>query len=337
MPEHQRQPVFQRNQALEELLAEINTLLAPAEKQLVEKVTVPQHPTIIVVGAPRSGTTLLMQWLASLGYFAYPTNLLSRFFGAPAVGAKIQLLLTDPRYNFNDEFFDFSTPVAFESNLGKTQGVLAPNEFWYFWRRFIPNEEPRPLSDEELKAIDGEGLVAELAAIESVFEKPFAMKGLIMEFNIPSLFHILPKALFINIRRHPLYNIQSLLEAREKYYGTRQGWYSVKPAEYEMLKGLHPIEQVTGQVYYTNRAIQQGLDQIHPSNVISIRYEDFCAAPSDLFNLIRSHFTLLGDSLNGEYQGPTQFEPRNHLRLSDNEIAMIMASYERFSGEKLSV
>ena len=337
MTEYQRQPTFQRNQALEELLAEINTLLAPAEQQLLEKVTTPQLPTIIVVGAPRSGTTLMMQWLASLGYFAYPTNLLSRFFGAPAIGAKIQLLLTDPRYNFNDEFFDFAVPVDFESNLGKTRGVLAPNEFWYFWRRFIPNKEPRPLSDEELTLVDGEGLVAELAAIESVFKKPFAMKGHIMEFNIPFLFQILPKALFIYIRRHPLYNIQSLLEAREKYYGTREGWYSVKPAEYDILKDLSPIEQVTGQVFYTNQAIQKGLESINPDNVISIKYEDFCEAPAKVFELIKYHFSLLGNPLNVNYQGPKHFEVRNNIRLSSEEVRIIVASYERFSGEKLQV
>ena len=51
---------------------------------------------VFVVGALRSGTTLFTQWLATTGLTAYPTNLLSRFYGAPLVGAKIQQLLTDP-------------------------------------------------------------------------------------------------------------------------------------------------------------------------------------------------------------------------------------------------
>ena len=33
----------------------------------------------------------------------YPTNILARFFGAPVVGAQIQLLLTDPRYKYRNE------------------------------------------------------------------------------------------------------------------------------------------------------------------------------------------------------------------------------------------
>ena len=37
---------------------------------------------VLVVGGPRSGSTVMMQWLASSGVFAYPSNLLSRFYRA---------------------------------------------------------------------------------------------------------------------------------------------------------------------------------------------------------------------------------------------------------------
>ena len=98
-----------------------------------------------------------MQWLANTGAVAYPTNILSRFFGAPVIGAQIQLLLTDPRYNFRDEIHDFNGTISFHSDIGKTRGALNPNEFWHFWRRFLPFGELDWLPDEELfRVVDDE-------------------------------------------------------------------------------------------------------------------------------------------------------------------------------------
>jgi len=133
----QRLSSFERNQTLESLLTEINTDLWTVEKQLLtQKKT--NYPVIFIVGPHRSGSTLMMQWLASSGLFSYPSNLLSRFYHAPIMGAKLQLLLADERYNFRDELKDFSSEIDFNSDNGKTKGALAPNEFWYFWRRFLP-------------------------------------------------------------------------------------------------------------------------------------------------------------------------------------------------------
>ena len=201
--EHKRQKGFQRNLSLEELLTDVNSLLKSAEKVVTDEIGEPQFPVVLVVGAPRCGSTIMMQWLAKLGSFAYPTNLLSRFYAAPTIGAKIQLLLTDPRYNFNGEILDFSGDFNFESNLGKTQGALAPNEFWYFWRRFVPNVEPCYLDEAMLRKIDALGLKRAIAGIQSVLQKPLVMKGHILEFNIPFLAKILETAVFVHIKTTP--------------------------------------------------------------------------------------------------------------------------------------
>ena len=193
-----RRPEFQRNQKLEDLLNELELVLSPVEEELLEDFRVPKFPILLLIGGPRTGSTVFMQWLANLGVFSYPTNLLSRFFYAPYIGAKIQILLTDPAYSYKNEIFNFSNDINFKSDLGKTAGALAPNDFWYFWRRFIPNKIPRYISNIEEKTINGEKFVAEIAAMESVFKKPFAMKAMILEQNIPFLSKLFEKAIFIN-------------------------------------------------------------------------------------------------------------------------------------------
>jgi hypothetical protein len=189
------------------MLSDLNGTLKCAEEQLLANATTlgQEFPIIFVMGPLRSGTTLFTQWLANTGAVAYPTNLLSRFYGAPAIGAQVQLLLTDPRFNFRNEILDFNSAVSFESENGKTRGALAPNEFWYFWRRFLPFGELDWLSDEELlRVVDQKKLVAELTTLTRVFGKPFALKGMILNYNIPFLDAIFEKAIFIQLRRDPV-------------------------------------------------------------------------------------------------------------------------------------
>jgi hypothetical protein len=166
----ERQQAFRRNERLEALLQEINEMLETAEDRILENYRMPRYPVIFIVGCARAGSTLMLQWLASTEKFAYPTNLLSRFYAAPYIGARIQQVLTDPQFNFRDEFDDLNPKIHFSSELGKTRGTLAPNEFWYFWRRFFHYGEIQQLDEDALKRVDVLKFVSELAALEAAFD-----------------------------------------------------------------------------------------------------------------------------------------------------------------------
>ncbi|MCK4763671.1 MAG: sulfotransferase [Candidatus Aminicenantes bacterium] len=327
-----RQKEFRRNTDLETLLAELNGLLAPVEQEIIATKTKPAYPVVLIVGAPRSGTTLLMQWLAGLNYFAYPSNLLSRFYGCPYIGAKIQRLLLDPKFNFNDEFSDFGGKIDFSSNLGKTQGILSPNEFWYFWRRFFSFGEIQYLDKQRRAQVNSKSFLAELAALEAAFEKPFAMKGMIINWNIPFVAEILKKVLFIYVYREPQHNAQSLLQARVKFFGTEESWYSFKPPEYSELQDLPAVEQVCGQVHYTNRAIREGLRRVDSSKWIETSYEEFCTAPGRLFSQIKEKFSRQGYEVGWDYKGPRSFESTNRNKFPQARVEKIIAAGKKFPG-----
>ncbi len=220
MNRESRIEAFDRNPTLETLLAEINGRLTPANNAMTGDSGDERLPKIFIHGALRSGTTLFMQWLAQTGLAAYPTNLLSRFYGAPLIGARIQQLLTDPRYNFRDEILDFNSEIGFGSENGKTKGALSPNEFWYFWRRFLPFDElDYATGDTLLRHGRLDGLRDELNGLANVFERPFALKAMIMNQNIPELAAKFDQALFVHIQREPAFNIQSAIEARKRQHG----------------------------------------------------------------------------------------------------------------------
>jgi hypothetical protein len=333
MKNNSRQKDFQRNEKLESLLSEINGILGPAENIAIEKYRMPRYPVVLIVGCGRSGTTLMLQWLASTGIISYPSNFLSRFYAAPYIGAKIQRLLTDPEFNFRDELVDLFPQSNYSSNLGKTLGALAPNEFWYFWRRFFPYEEIQSLDTDQLASVDSKRFVSELAAIEAEFEKPLALKAMIINFNIPFVSNILNKALFIHVVREPLYNCQSLIEAREKFFGTTKRWYSFKPAQYNSLKVMDPFAQVAGQVYFTNQNIVAGLGQIPANRKLTIRYEDLCKSPAEVFEAIKRKFHEQGVVADWIYRGPSMFTCRNNLRINKTSADKIMRAYQNFSSQ----
>ncbi len=301
-----------------------------AEKIILPKIE-PKYPIIFIVGAHRSGTTLLLQWLANTTEFSYPTNLLSRFYMAPILGAKIQLLLTDEKYNFRNELFEFRNfRIDYESKNGKTKGVLAPNEFWFFWRRFLPFKDIDYLPSVELKnKMDKETLMRELYGVANVFRKPFVLKAMIMNYNLDLLDLIFKKAIFIYIKRDPLSNILSALEARKRQYGNIETWYSFKIPEYDELKKLNPYEQVAGQIYYINKAVEIGLSRISKDKKIIVQYEEFCRKPEDTYNQLKEKLKYFNIHISSEYKGVEKFKVRKRNVIN----SAILKAYKKFYGE----
>ena len=264
------------------------------------------HPLILVMGPLRSGTTLFTQWLANTGLVSYPTNLLSRFYQAPIIGAKIQLLLTDPRFNFRDELGEFAQQSEYKSENGKTMGVLAPNEFWYFWRRFLEEPTRDVWTDEELRqTVDVSTMKAELFGIMDVFQKPFSAKGMLFNYNIPFLDSILDKVVFVQIQRDMVTNVSSVLDARKRQLGSENEWYSFKIPEYSQLKDLCPIAQSAGQVHYINTAVTKGMATLDESRKMVIQYEDFCQNPRQVFDELIMKLDLSKQDCS--YAGPKKF------------------------------
>lgn len=323
---------FIRNSSLESLLEEINILCKPGHNQLLETID-NSYPKIFIVGPLRSGTTLMMQWIAASGLAAYPTNLLSRFYGAPLLGAKLQFLLTDPEYNFRNEIIDFNSKIDFSSENGKTLGALSPNEFWYFWRRFLPFDSLDYLPDDELLiAPEIDNLKKEINALSSIFAKPFAMKAMILNQNLSVLSELFDDAIFIWMKRDPLYNIQSVLNARLRQTGSTSSWYSFKIREYPEIKDLSPIDSAARQIAATHSSIAASLSKINDTKKIIVNYEDFCIDTSEILDQLVYKITtagFTGDLTLDQSQAARSFECHNQWSLNDFTDKEAYAAYEK--------
>lgn len=316
-----RAPEFERNNTLEILLHELADDMVDSEKKLEKKyLKVNQkYPLILLVGPLRSGTTLFLQWLANTGAFAYPTNLLSRFYHSPILGTKIQLLLTDPRYRFRYELQEFQQATEYNSENGKTRGALSVNEFWYFWRQYFDNPSRDVWSDIELeKSLDSESLRSALIGMMDVLNKPLAAKGMLFNYNIPLINKLFDKLIIIQLIRDPVSNISSALSARKRQCGNINEWYSFDIPEKSELQNHDPLKQVAGQVQCINNAINRGLIKIPEYRYLKVNYEEFCIAPERIYEKLRKLLDTQGFLIGEKYSGPNEFIA--HYYKSNNEI-----------------
>ncbi len=306
---------FEKNSDLDTLLVRINDYLRQAEQSQPEP-PAPEYPLILLVGAPRSGTTLFMQWLCSTRHVAVPTNLISRFFSAPAFGVMLQRLLSDRRYRYRDEFDDLPTePLqAFGSDLGKTKGILGHNSFFYFWRQFFPLAEPAPIPDNDLHRVDGKGLVRAIGRFANEVEAPLAMKGYLVQYHLGLLEKLLDRVLFVHIIRDPLDTMRSLLEVRKSLYGDEGKWWGCRPPGCDIFMGQAPAIQVAGQIALTQRSIRSELARMPDAKHIEISYELLCDSPAQVWSELRNKIsaqTVNGEKakamMAAEYHGPQNF------------------------------
>jgi hypothetical protein len=280
----------QKNAGLEAILDEMFQLLGPVQREIIKDFSKPDLPVFLLLGCARSGSTVINQYLAGSGFFSYPTNILSRFFYAPYIGARIQQMLID--FDIKGEIFDKKPKEQFASLLGKTYGPLGPNEFWYFWDRFFKFGELQQLTPKELAKVDWTTLLKELHSIEHVFNKPLLLKATKMGWHLNAFKANLPNVHFIDIKREVLYNAQSLLLARKEYFGSIDQWYSLKPKNYFDLIKLDPIEQVVLQVIHTNKETDDQLKLLKPRDFTTIQYADFFQDPKSVFEGLLTNANL---------------------------------------------
>jgi len=319
------------NERLEKIIAELSAILKPIQLLKQKDFNNHKYPFAFIVGAPRSGTTLLLQWFASQGSFSYPTNVLNRFAYAPYIGALIQQMLFNRAYDYSMEFQADEAQIQFSSDLGKTKGYLAPNEFQYYFRNYMNQFEPRYLDQSDLKNIDFNGIYQGLCSIESVFNKPFVCKIVMLQFHLAVLHKCVPNSIFLFIKRSPIYNMQSLYNARIKYYGNMETWWSVKPKEYEKLKEMDAYHQIAGQVYYTNKMIESEIELIPNENKILIEYEKFCEDPESLLFKIKSLYSKFNVDIEKYNSIKEKFVNENSLKIKHSEIKKLEKAYENIS------
>lgn len=239
-----------------------------------------QWAPVFIVGAPRSGTTLLYQLLIHTFRFAYFPNLANRFYQCPITATKWGLKLCKP-YS-----------ASFISRNGVETGCLSPSEAGNVWNRWFPHENREGFNYTErgyLSEHSRSEIRTLVASMEHRFNRPFLTKNVKASVRIPALLELFPDALFVHINRTPLDAAVSILKIRRQ---RKKDWWSVMPKEMETIR-QHPVpEQVCAQVCHVERNIIRAI-RGHEDRHHTLRYEALCGNPRStlekLAHFLRNH------------------------------------------------
>jgi len=322
MLEPPRRAAYGKDSANETALLELQRQLAPLHAQLVEQYAHSEPPLVFVIGMARSGTTLVSQLLAAAG-FGYTSNFLARFWQVPTVGALIEKLTLRPGPD---------TTPSFRSTHGVTVGWAEPHEFGYFWNRWFDlGQDSHQLDAPLLARVNGYDLKRELAALQELAGRPLVFKNNTWcSLQARFLGALCPRAVFVVCRRQAQWIAQSLLQGRIARYGSRETWWSIRPATFAALQSLPWADQIARQVVDFERAMNLELQQIEPARIVEAAYEEVCADPARVVARTSSALQSLDSTHTPDFSAlPPSFASANRQQIGDEDWQAISTALHR--------
>lgn len=242
------------------------------------------NPTFIV-GAPRTGSTLLMQLITQ----SIPTSFFNNLTTSSC--QKLGFPLPYTTAIIGKWFGHLTSNLNFTSQEGVIQGRLRPTEGTDIWTFFFGTRrsavEPDEISKEKKNAIYNA-----VALTERAYNLPFINKHINLCLRIRIINEIFPTARFIKINRNLVDVAQSLYKIRLGKFGN--GYFGPRPKECMDREHADLIDQVCEQIYYIEKNILFERRAVGESKFLDINYEDICKKPHQQVRLI-SEF-INGDS-----------------------------------------
>lgn len=227
------------------------------------------QPQLFILGLPRTGTTLVYQYIVHRLRVAYFTNGVGDYPSSPCLITWLQHTL------YGDYTSDF------QSNYGKVSGKSAPREAGSFWARFFGYHDYVKFDD--LSTEKNEQLIRIIHYVQKIYgDRPFINKNVKHILRLDALKNIFPNAFFLNVTRNLEDVALSLLQARYKLLDDPEGWWSVRPPAYPSIKDLPKYEQIALQVTLLEKKLNDDLSEIESQRVITVDYKNFCENPEAL-------------------------------------------------------
>jgi hypothetical protein len=262
---------------------------------------------VLMVGAPRGGTTLLYELLAANYQTAYISNLAALLYRSPVLATRTGLHL-----------FGRHTP-RYRSDIGYISGVMAPSEAGELIRHWFTGASP-------LAVRGGGASVRSLVANLSVAHGgPLVLKNLYLESALDLVLATFPEIVALRIARDSRFTAQSILATREMETGSREGWWGPKPRGHEALLTQDAINQVAWQV----RSIEAAIDRLTQrrelaGRVFACGYADLCANPAAVLDAFANFYrSATGRAIVRLRAVPGKFPISNRIRLSAKDWAAL--------------
>ncbi len=257
-----------------EFITQMNASLIDLEHSLRCDEEDEHHANIMILGLPRSGTTLLAQTLFHTLDVACTNNLVARFWQTPLVGMSL-----------SESVLGRQRLPSFSSSFGRTEVVTDPHEFSWFWQRHLLFDTLAGTYDygSVRHRINWRELKRDLVGMNCVADRPLVHKPLeFAGYFIDDFVRMLPCSVFVHIERDPAEVARSIAHGRLARAGNIDTWWSSYPREYPELATRQFADQIGGQVHYLSEMYKTALDRIPEPRLVRTTYQDLCADPMTL-------------------------------------------------------
>jgi hypothetical protein len=257
------------------LLIPFDYLLKPWERRIYARATKPNKPLIIVVGPPRSGTTLVAQYLINQFSVGYLNNLTSLFPRSPI--AANRLFMSADRFRRGD----------YRAFYGKSRRLSGANDGLYIWDRWLGQDRhqvPKTLLN------DGASMSKVFGALTDFVDRPIVNKVNRLNTCAELVVDEIENVSFVCLHRDPLFLAQSLFLARTEILGDVDSPYGT---EHDNRHLDDPIEDVCQQVMFHEQCARKQQQILGEERFTIISYESFCENPEAFAQAIAARVPAL--------------------------------------------
>lgn len=226
-----------------------------------------KHQPIFIIGAPRTGSTILYQAITNLYDVLYVDNLVCKFHQNFFFG-----------FWLSNKTYGNQPHNNYEADHGNTHmhGLRAPSECGQFWYRWLPKDH-HYIEADEIQDGKLEEIRKEITAVINYFDKPIVFGNNNAGLRIKMINKIFPKSKYIMALRDPLSVASSLLKARMKFYDSYEKWWSLMPSNHLYLKQLDFAEQVVMQYFWINKNIKDDVTTLNKREyLMEVEHQKFC-------------------------------------------------------------
>ena len=298
-------------------LMPVDLALSIQEKRFYERAKPPEQPIVFVVGPPRSGTTVVAQALIASLPVTYFSNLTSVFPRSPIIVNKMV-----PQPFRNDQ-------MEFKSFYGKSKKWYGANDALYFWDRWFGRD--RTVIPTTIGEPQRTQLIQFFGAFQEAFPQPLVAKHNNLNAYANIVAPLLPNAVFLCMRRNPLYLAQALLKSRRDIHGSDETTYGLDDPTRKGAKDENPYEAVCRQVAFHQKLEREQLESIGPERYWVVDYESFCIDPKAVVDRVASHIARHSLSERSVGVDLNPFSVSQRQKLSDEEFALLTRELEKRS------
>jgi hypothetical protein len=291
-------------------LTPVDMMLAALERRRLKKGMQSDLPILLILGGSRSGTTLFYQTLAQYLPVSYFNNLSVSFGRAPITGGKwFNRFLRRSKGNFNNYY-------------GSVSGFNGPNDGFHIWNRWLG--EDRNAIPENIPAETKADMRGFFQTWLASFNQPFLNKNNRNSLCIDLFQETFPNVYFLEIRRNPVFVVQSLIQSREAVQGSKYiAWGLGSQDSNPDQDPLSYVNDICEQVHGVEVELDQGKAKVDPARYLQVTYEEFCHDPQAVVQGIYQQ-VWKGELPATNFKGLEPFRNTNQQKVSDEEFQRIL-------------